>query len=148
MSKLRLSINLVLNDELQSAAKPYDTKAITTSMVQTAADGLAVPAASQLAVKEMRPRLSGVVVIGEDNLLRDLYLLKEQHSIQLEPSAAAALSGPRAIFNTAEGATYIEKHGLTQHMPRANHIVWATGGALMPKQEFKAFWRRGKAIRA
>lgn len=34
--------------------------------------------ASQLAIKEMRPRLSGVVVISEDNLLRDLYLLKEQ----------------------------------------------------------------------
>ena len=108
MSDLRLSINLVLNDELQSAAKPYDTKAITTSMVQTAADGLAVPAASQLAVKEMRPRLSGVVVIGEDNLLRDLYLLKERHNIQLEPSAAAALSGPRAIFNAAEGASYVD----------------------------------------
>ena len=40
MSNLRLSINLVLNDELQSAAMPYDTKAITTSMVQTAAERL------------------------------------------------------------------------------------------------------------
>src|SRR5699024_1922808 len=76
----------------------------------TEADGLAVPVASQLAVKEMRPRLSGVVVIGEDNLMRDLYLLKEQSDIQIEPSAAAALSGPRAIFNTPEGAAYIEKH--------------------------------------
>lgn len=113
----------------------------------TEADGLAVPIASQLAVKEMRPRLSGVVVIGEDNLLRDLYLLKEQDSIEIEPSAAAALSGPRAIFNTPEGACYIERHGLGEHMPRANHIVWATGGGFMPKREYKGFWRRGKAIR-
>jgi D-serine dehydratase len=134
--------------QIQNPDKPNISIYDVGQSNHTAADGLAVPVASQLAVKEMRPRLSGVVVIGEDNLLRDLYLLKEQHSIQLEPSAAAALSGPRAIFNTAEGATYIEKHGLTQHMPRANHIVWATGGALMPKQEFKAFWRRGKAIRA
>ena len=50
---------------------------------RTEADGLAVPVASQLAVKEMRPRLSGVVLIGEDNLLRDLYLLKEQEDIQI-----------------------------------------------------------------
>ena len=88
----------------------------------TAADGLAVPVASQLAVKEMRPRLSGVVVIGEDNLLRDLYLLKEQHSIQLEPSAAAALSGPRAIL-IRQGATYIEKHGLTQHATSQSYCL-------------------------
>lgn len=112
----------------------------------TEADGLAVPVASQLAVKEMRPRLSGVVVIGEDNLMRDLYLLKEQSDIQIEPSAAAALSGPRAIFNTPEGAAYIEKHGLAEHMPRANHIVWATGGSFMPEDEYKAFWKRGKAM--
>ena len=94
----------------------------------------------------MRPRLSGVVVIGEDNLMRDLYLLKEQSDIQIEPSAAAALSGPRAIFNTPEGAAYIEKHGLAEHMPRANHIVWATGGSFMPEDEYKAFWKRGKAM--
>lgn len=112
----------------------------------TEADGLAVPVASQLAVQEMRPRLSGVVVIGEDNLLRDLYLLKEQDGIQIEPSAAAAVSGPRAIFNTAEGVAYIEKHQLEEHMLRANHIVWATGGSFMPEAEFKQFWRRGKSI--
>lgn len=113
---------------------------------QTEADGLAVPIASQLAVKEMRPRLSGVVVIGEDNLLCDLYLLKEQENIQIEPSAAASLSGPRAIFNTLEGQKYLEKYGLIDHMSRANHIVWATGGSLMPEQEYRAFWKRGKAM--
>lgn len=112
----------------------------------TEADGLAVPVASQLAVKEMRPRLSGVVVIGEDNLMRDLYLLKEQDNIQIEASAAAAISGPRAIFNTPAGAEYIARHGLAEHMPRANHIVWATGGSFMPEEEFRSFWKRGRSI--
>lgn len=132
--------------QLQNLDKPhlsiYDVGQTNT----TEADGLAVPVASQLAIKEMRPRLSGVVVIGEDNLLRDLYLLKEQDKIQIEPSAAACISGPRAIFNTAEGAAYIEKQGLTEHMARANHIVWATGGSFVPEDEFKAFWKRGKAM--
>ncbi|MDO5667053.1 MAG: D-serine ammonia-lyase [Alcaligenaceae bacterium] len=113
---------------------------------QTEADGLAVPMASQLAVKEMRPRLSGVVVIGEDNLLRDLYLLKEQENIEIEPSAAASLSGPRAIFNTLEGQRYLEKHGLNDKMSRANHIVWATGGSFMPAEEYKTFWKRGRSM--
>ena len=112
----------------------------------TEADGLAVPVASQLAIKEMRPRLSGVVVIGEDNLMRDLYLLKEQDDIQIEASAAAAISGPRAIFNTPEGAEYIDRHGLAEHMSRANHIVWATGGSFMPEEEFRSFWKRGRSI--
>ncbi|WP_306575993.1 D-serine ammonia-lyase [Oligella urethralis] len=113
---------------------------------QTEADGLAVPVASQLAVKEMRPRLSGVVVIGEDNLLRNLYLLKVQEEIQIEPSAAASLSGPQAIFDTAEGQQYPQQHGLQEYMHQANHIVWATGGSLMPDSEYQAFWKRGMAL--
>lgn len=113
---------------------------------RTEADGLAVPVASQLAIKEMRPRLSGIVVISEDNLLRDLYVLKEQDDIRIEPSAAAGLSGPRAIFNTAAGAEYIERHQLAPHMARANHIIWSTGGSLMPQEEYKAFWKRGKQL--
>ncbi|OFV46457.1 D-serine ammonia-lyase [Oligella sp. HMSC09E12] len=113
---------------------------------QTEADGLAVPVASQLAVKEMRPRLSGVVVIGEDNLLRNLYLLKAQEGIQIEPSAAASLSGPQAIFDTAEGQQYLQQHGLQEYMHQANHIVWATGGSLMPDSEYQAFWKRGMAL--
>lgn len=112
----------------------------------TEADGLAVPIASQLAVKEMRPRLSGVVVIGEDNLLRDLYLLKEQENIRIEPSAAASLSGPRALFNTSEGRAYLAKHALNGQMSQANHVVWSTGGSLLPEQEYKRFWKRGKAM--
>ena len=41
MSDLRLSINLVLNDELQSAAEPYHTKIFTPTMVHSATDRVA-----------------------------------------------------------------------------------------------------------
>lgn len=132
--------------QLQHLDKPAISIYDVGQTNQTEADGLAVPVASQLSIKEMRPRLSGVVVIGEDNLLRNLYLLKEQENIQIEPSAAASLSGPQAIFDSAAGQQYLQKHGLTEHMDKANHIMWATGGSFMPNAEYKTFWKRGKSL--
>ena len=111
---------------------------------QTEADGLAVPVASQLAIKMMRPRLSGVAITSDDYLFADLFLLKESSNQRVEPSAAAAVSGPRALFNTKEGRDYLEKNHLTECMANANHILWATGGLFLPPDEYHAYWLRGK----
>lgn len=112
----------------------------------TEADGLAVPVASQLAIAAMRTRLSGVALIDDAYLLADLYALYEQEGIQVEPSAAAAYSGVRAVFNTAEGRHYIQKNGLVPFMQQANHILWTTGGALVPENEYQHWLERGKQI--
>lgn len=111
---------------------------------KTEADGLAVPVASQMAVEMMRTRLSGVATTNDDYLFADLYLLKEYANQRVEPSAAAAVSGPRALFNTKEGKEYLEKNHLTNKMNNANHILWATGGLFLPPDEYHEFWSRGK----
>lgn len=111
---------------------------------QTAADGLAVPVASQLAIAAMRTRLSGVALVHEDVLLADLYQLHHQDSIQVEPSAAAACAGVRALFNTVAGQTYIQQHGLAPYMAQANHILWTTGGALVPAKEYEQWLAQGE----
>lgn len=111
---------------------------------RTEADGLAVPVASQLVVGLMRTRLAGVVTTSDQSLFADLYALQDQQGIQVEPSAAAACSGPRAVLGTEAGRRYVREHGLEAVMPQANHILWTTGGLFVPPDEYQGFWTRGK----
>lgn len=113
---------------------------------KTEADGLAVPVASQVVVQMMRPRLSGVVTTSDDYLFADLYALQQREGMQVEPSAAAACSGPRALLNTAEGQQYIHEKGLAAVMAQSNHILWTTGGLFVPPEEYREFCARGERL--
>ena len=47
------------------------------------------------------------------------------------------------LFHTADGKHYLEKHALRQHMPNATHIVWATGGSMVPPDVMEAYYKKG-----
>tara|TARA_R110000751_G_scaffold233903_2_gene334873 strand:+ start:62706 stop:62948 length:243 start_codon:yes stop_codon:yes gene_type:complete len=53
------------------------------------------------------------------------------------PSATAGLIGPQMVAQT----DYAAKNKI--NMENATHIVWATGGDLVPKEERKLFYNRG-----
>lgn len=110
------------------------------------ADGLAVPCASELVYPLMRSRLSGIVVADDDSLCADAWRLKAQAGLKVEASAAAALSGPRALLSTAAGQGYLQSLGPAFVPEQANHIVWTTGGALMPDDEHEALLCRGEGV--
>ncbi|MGO4391342.1 D-serine ammonia-lyase [Variovorax sp. M-6] len=114
----------------------------------TEADGLAVPVASELAIKQMRSLLSGVLTTRDDTMFLDLLRLHEQQGIKVEPSAAAAFSGPRMLFGTEAGRAYLHAQGLQPHLAQANHIVWSTGGLFVPAAEFDKFLARGRSLTA
>jgi len=113
---------------------------------RTEADGLAVPAASELAIAQMRPLLSGVATMRDDAMFLDLYRLWQAQRMRVEPSAAAALSGPRRLLGSAAGQAYLRAHGLAAHLPQATHIIWSTGGLFMPDEEYATFLARGQAV--
>jgi len=115
---------------------------------RTEADGLAVPVASALAVAQMRPLLSGVITTTDDTMFEDLARLQDSEGIKVEPSAAAALSGPRMLMGTIEGRAYLQAQGLVNAMPQANHIVWSTGGLFVPEDEYAGFLQRGRRLLA
>ena len=99
----------------------------------TQADGLAVGRCSGLVSRLMDERLSGEVTVEDDRLLPYMKALWERENIFIEPSACAAFHGVNALFNFEEGRKYIEENGLKDFMDDSTHIVWATGGRLMPE---------------
>jgi len=97
---------------------------------RTEADGLAVPRASLLAAQVMRPLLDGVFTVDDDTLFKHLALLQETQGQRIEPSAAAGFSGPGLLRASALAC------------PGANHVVWTTGGLLVPDAQYQGFLQR------
>ena len=115
---------------------------------RTEADGLAVPRASDLAANAIGHALSGVYTVSDDTLFHHLYLANRHAGLQIEPSAAAGLSGPGMLRNTASGQAYLKRHGLLPVMHAATHIAWTTGGLFVPDSEYRSFLARGASLDA
>lgn len=111
---------------------------------RTEADGLAVGEASHLVGPLMRSLLSGVFTVTDEQLFADLLAVKTALGIDLEPSAVAALGGPAWLMQTAEGEAYRQAHAPACVDP--THIVWATGGSLVPPIEHQRFQMHARKL--
>ena len=101
---------------------------------KTQADGLAVGRPSAFVGGIMKKMLSGEMTVEDYRLLEYLKDLMETEKIFLEPSACAGFQGPVCISNDVEAKKYLETNGLKNKMKNAVHIVWATGGSLVPEE--------------
>lgn len=115
---------------------------------QTEADGLAVGLASPLVAPQMVSRLSGVFTVDDDTLYRDAWQLEQTQGIYLEPSAAAGVRGPSWVLDSPPGRQYLQRHDLLPHLASATHVIWGTGGSLVPETIRQAFRARGQALSA
>ena len=109
----------------------------------TAADGLAVSRPSGLVCRTMEPLLDGIYTIEDDVLHELITLISDTENIKLEPSAAAGLPG---IARVLKDSDYLCSMGLEKKMNQATHIVWATGGSMVPDSVWKSYHQRGKAL--
>lgn len=100
----------------------------------TEADGLAVGRPSKFVGLVMKEFLSGVFTLGDEKLYHYLQALKRSEGIFIEPSAASAFEGPLKLLSYKTGQQYINDQGLTNQMEKSIHIVWATGGNLVPEE--------------
>ena len=100
---------------------------------KTEADGLACPSPSGFVTRIMTPMLSGIFTTADRNLYEYLRLLYKTEGIEIEPSACAGFTGVKNLLRHGETVKYCVANGLTEPvLKNAVHIVWATGGNLVP----------------
>lgn len=105
----------------------------------TEADGLAVGQASPLVSPLMGAQLSGVFTVSDRQLYTQFLQVLRTEDIALEPSAAAGVSGPDWLTSSDSGRSYLHQHGLEHHLNNATHVIWTTGGSLVPPEEHRRF---------
>lgn len=101
----------------------------------TAADGLAVGRASGFVGKLMEPFMSGCYTITDDHMYRLLTQLADSENIFLEPSALAGMLGPILTQRNPE---------FSEFAGQGTHLVWATGGSMVPREEMEKYYLTGK----
>ena len=94
---------------------------------RTEADGLAVPRASALATETMQSIVAGAFTVEDSTLFTHLKLLLSTQGLRIEPSAAAGFSGIQWLQDNVLAC------------PGATHLVWTTGGSLVPDSEYQKF---------
>lgn len=107
----------------------------------TAADGLAVGRPSGFVGKIVAPLIDGIFTVDDATLFRLLTLLTDSENIRMEPSALAGMAGPLRIA-AADG--YQRDLDLPTKMADATHLVWGTGGRMVPDDEMKTYYDKGK----
>lgn len=103
----------------------------------TAADGLAVGRASGFVGRAMERLLDGYLTISDERMYRLLGQLNEAENIQLEPSALAGMIGPIVVTKSVEYRARMQFDDTV--MGNATHLVWATGGGMVPAEEMDSY---------
>jgi D-serine dehydratase len=130
----------------------------------TVADGLACARASPLCCALCKSLLSAAYTVKDAEMLAMLAALHDTMSdegnqgatsssveapLRLEPSALAGLCGPWRLARVVAAA------GTTSPIPladvvsdNATHVVWLTGGSLVPDEEWQDYYNAGKLAAA
>ena len=100
---------------------------------KTIADGLAVGRASGFVGKQMLPFMDGCYTVQDERMSALLKMLADTEGIRLEPSALAGMFGPVMLA---------KKLG---KLPFGYHLAWATGGSMVPGEEYEKYYAQGAA---
>ncbi|CAH1574196.1 D-serine ammonia-lyase [Vibrio rotiferianus] len=103
----------------------------------TAADGLAVGRASGFVGRAMERLLDGYYTMTDERMYHHLGELSEQEDIRLEPSALAGMMG--AVHVSQDQAYHARMQFTEEKLNNATHLVWATGGGMVPEEEMSAY---------
>ncbi|MGC3023256.1 D-serine ammonia-lyase [Brevibacterium sp. FAM 24630] len=100
----------------------------------TAADGLAVARPSRFIGPTIGPLISGFAAVPDEVIRAGVGVLHETEGIDVEPSATAGLTIPWRMGDAAAES------------PAGVHLVWLTGGAMVPEGERAAYVEEGRGL--
>lgn len=110
----------------------------------TAADGLAVGRPSGFVGKAMQRLIDGYYTVTDEELYRLLAIAWQEERIRLEPSALAGVPGMLRVLREPD---YLARIGVTpERLANATHLVWGTGGSMVPEAEFATYLEKGRAL--
>ena len=108
----------------------------------TAADGLAVGRASGFVGRSMERMLDGFITIADQEMYNLLGLMNKTENLKLEPSALAGVIG---VIHVEKNKEYKVRMKFSEDkMKNATHLVWATGGGMVPKSEMETYLATAK----
>ena len=86
--------------------------------------------------------------VADDTLFAHLVRVLDALGERIKPSAAAGFSGPAMLAGTATGQAWLHTTGVDAVLHNATHLVWTTGGLLVPDAQYDGFVQRGRAVLA
>lgn len=106
----------------------------------TIADGLAVGRASKFVGKTLTNLLAGISTVSDEDLFTYLKVMVEAYDIHQEPSALAGFKGLDDVLNEQgiHGHITLEK----EQIINGTHIVWSTGGNMVPKEIMTSYYQK------
>lgn len=108
----------------------------------TAADGLAVSRPSRLVGEALGTIIDGFLTVPDDQLLAQLALLQAVEGFTVEPSATAGFSAPWVV---EADAAFLASRGIDPGKLRGSaHIVWCTGGSMVPAEDMTQYLAAGQ----
>ena len=86
--------------------------------------------------------LDGFYTLSDQTMYDMLGWLAQEEGIRLEPSALAGMAGPQRV---CASVSYQQMHGFSaEQLRNTTHLVWATGGGMVPEEEMNQYLAKGR----
>ena len=87
--------------------------------------------------------LDGYITIKDDEMYKLLGMMYKTEQLKLEPSALAGVPG---IVHVLANDAYLDRMQLKSKLANATHLVWATGGGMVPTDEMNKYLERAELV--
>lgn len=111
----------------------------------TIADGLAVGRASKFVGKTIEKMLAGVSTVTDEKMYEYLVDMVTRYDIRQEPSALAGFQGLDHVLEMT--SSYGKMSMDEMQVKKGTHIVWSTGGNMVPKDVMAKYFEKAKSNR-
>ncbi len=108
----------------------------------TIADGLAVGRASKFVGKTIEQLLAGISTVSDETLYSYLKVMVEQYDIKQEPSALAGFKGLDDLLEMDD--VYGQVNITKEMIQKGTHVVWSTGGNMVPEDVMESYYAKSK----